>query len=360
MIRLLVLLAGLVWLVMIMPDINKAYSWAIETCNAHNVGYSQNYRNQKTVNGITYYDCSSFINYALVAGGFETPDYAPSKNAFTTPTEASVLLNLGFEEVSATGEYLPGDIGLTAGHTEMCYTGGNGKGVFMGAHTSNASLENQVSIGSSTGDTGYERSFTRLFRYGGGGATDYGASIYVVSALAGNAWRESHVNPTAEQSPTTGFGLFQWSGTRRTALEAWLTENGYSLTDPNGQMKYLIVENEWSGEYAGISSLDEFMKSTSTNVTELTTAFCTCWERPGEPALEERIEFAQKAVRYVSLHAQDTSITAWETSPAYLSEEQALNNAVLMYRFYSAGGGGGGTPGTAKKSMPVWMMIRYH
>ena len=52
-----------------MPDINKAYSWAIQTCNAPNVGYSNAYRNQQTVGGITYYDCSSFINYALLAGG---------------------------------------------------------------------------------------------------------------------------------------------------------------------------------------------------------------------------------------------------------------------------------------------------
>lgn len=51
-----------------MPDINKSYSWAIETCNAPNVGYSNAYRNQQTVGGITYYDCSSFINYALLAG----------------------------------------------------------------------------------------------------------------------------------------------------------------------------------------------------------------------------------------------------------------------------------------------------
>ena len=39
-----------------MPDINKSYSWAINTCNAPNVGYSQSYRNQQTVGGITYYD----------------------------------------------------------------------------------------------------------------------------------------------------------------------------------------------------------------------------------------------------------------------------------------------------------------
>lgn len=344
-----------------MPDINKCYSWAIETCNAPNVGYSQSYRNQQTIRGITYYDCSSFINYALLAGGFQTPNYAPNNNAFTTYTEADVLLSLGFSEVLSNGEYLAGDIGLSSGHTEMCYSGGVGQGVFMGAHTDNAALANQVSIGSSSGNPNYQTSFPRLFRYGSGGATSYGASIYVVAALAGNAWRESHINPTLSQLDGGAFGIFQWDGSRRDTMLKWLTENGYSATDPNGQMKYLVVEDGWIGTYDGISSLTEFLQSPSTDIASLTTAFCICWERPGVPALEERIEFANKALEYITTHAQYTSINAWETIPMYyLTEAQALNNAVLMYRFYSAGGGGGGTPSLIKKKMPTWMWIKYH
>jgi hypothetical protein len=344
-----------------MPDINKAYSWAINTCNAHNVGYSQTYRNAQTVGNITYYDCSSFINYALLAGGFETPSYAPKNNAFTTNSEVAELLRLGFTEVDATGTYLAGDIGVSTGHTEMCYRGGKGKGVFMGAHTSNAPLANQVSIGSSGGNPDYERSFPRLFRYGSGGATGYGASAYVVSALAGNAWRESHINPTLSQQGGGAFGIFQWDGSRRDALLTWLSENGYENTNPNGQMQYLVVEDDWQGTFDGISSLTEFLTSGSTDIASLTEAFCTCWERPGKPFLSERIEFAKKAFEYILIHANDTTITSWETEPMYyLSEEQALHNAVLMYRFYSAGGGGGGTPTTRKKKMPIWMWIKYN
>ena len=344
-----------------MPDINKAYSWAVATCNAPNVGYSQTYRNAQTVGGVTYYDCSSFINYALLAGGFETPSYAPKYNAFTTYSEPKELLRLGFREVDAGGEYLAGDIGLSNGHTEMCYRGGSGKGVFMGAHTDNAPLANQVSIGSSGGNPDYERSFPRLFRYGEGGATGYGASAYVIAALAGNAWRESHINPTLSQLGGGAFGLFQWDGSRRDALLTWLNENGYENTSPNGQMEYLVVEGDWIGTFDGISSLTEFLTSSSTNVGSLTEAFCTCWERPGVPALNERIEFAHEALEYILLHANDASIVEWETKPMYyLSRQQALHNAVLMYRFYSAGGGGGGTPSARKKKMPIWMWIRYH
>ncbi len=338
-----------------MPDINKAYTWAIQTCNAPNIGYSQIYRNQQTVGGITYYDCSSFIWYALIAGGWELSGWP-----FTTYTEPDILIANGFTEVNSAGEYLPGDIGVSTSHTEMCYTGGQGDGVFMGAHTDNAVLTNQVCIGSSSGDTNYRRNFPRLFRYGSGGAVGYGASAYVVAALAGNAWRESHINPTLNQQGGGAFGLFQWDGGRRDALKAWLSENGYSETDPNGQMQYLIVEGDWMGTFDGISSLDEFLNSSSTDIASLTEAFCTCWERPGVPALQERIDFANKAYDYITSHANDSSITTWETEPMYyLSEEQALRNAVLMFRFYGAGGGSGGTPSDRKKKMPVWMWIRY-
>ena len=337
-----------------MPDINKAYTWAIQTCNASNVGYSQSYRNQQTVGGVTYYDCSSFINYALLAGGFTTPSYAPKHNAFTTVTEIDELFRLGFVEVDATGQILPGDVGWVTGHTEMCYSGGVGEAVFMGAHTANAPLANQVSIGSSSGDATYKRSFPRVFRYGAG-ASGYGSSVYVIAALAGNAWRESHVNPTLQQLGGGAFGLFQWDGTRRESLLSWLSDNGYESTDPNGQMQYLIVEGDWQGSYGGISSLDGFMQSDSTDVAMLTSAFCTCWERPGVPALDERIQFANKALDYIQGNANDTSITTWETEPMYyLSETQALKNAVLMYRYYSAGGGGGGTI-TQKSSFKIWM-----
>lgn len=337
-----------------MPDINKAYTWAIQTCNAPKIGYSQSYRNQQTVGGVTYYDCSSFINYALLAGGFTTPSYAPKNNAFTTYTMPGELTRLGFTEVDASGEILPGDVGLSSTHTEMCYSGGVGEAVFMGAHTANAPLANQVSIGSSSGDVTYKRSFPRLFRYGSG-ASGYGASVYVIAALAGNAWRESHINPTLQQLGGGAFGLFQWDGTRRESLLSWLSDNGYESTDPNGQMQYLIVEGDWQGSYGGISSLDEFMQSDSTDVAMLTTAFCTCWERPGVPALDERIQFANKALEYIQDNANDTSITTWETEPMYyLSEAQALKNAVLMFRYYSAGGGGGGTI-TRKSGFKIWM-----
>lgn len=185
-------------------------------------------------------------------------------------------------------------------------------------------------------------------------------SIYVVSALAGNAWQESHVNPTVtQQGGGTGFGLWQWSYSRRDDLFNYLTSHGYSHFDPVGQMQFLIDENIWIGSFGGISSLKEFLYSDSTDIAMLTEAFSRCWEGAGTPVLDERIRFAYEAYDYILEHADDTSITDWITQPMYyISEADALKNSVLMYRFYSKGGGV--LPTKRKKKMPVWMMVRYH
>jgi hypothetical protein len=350
------------------PDLNRAYSWAIETCNAPNVGYSQAYRNAQTVGGVTYYDCSSFINYALLAGGWTTPGYAPASNAFTTYTEASVLLSLGFTEVNASGEYLAGDIGLSEGHTEMCYSGGTGAGVFMGAHTDNAPLADQVSIGN------YTRSFPRLFRYGSGGATGYGVSQYVAAAIAGNMWQESSLSPGVWENLTpapptainVGYGLGQWTNTggdthgRLYRLIDWLTSNNYALDDGNAQLDYLVHEDVWyhHSEYP-FNSLTEFLQSTSTDITMLTHAYNLCWEGIREGSWDARVTYANQCYSYIVQHAQDPSITSWYNQNNYLTTEQRLNNAVMLYRKMSAGGGGGGTPTEGRTHLPVWMMIRY-
>ena len=361
-----------------MPDINRAYSWAIQTCNAPNVGYSQSYRNQQTVGGITYYDCSSFINYALLAGGFETPSYAPNNNAFTTYSEAFELLRLGFTEVDASGEYLAGDIGLSSGHTEMCYRGGSGKGVFMGAHTGNAPLANQVSIGSSGGNPDYERSFPRLFRYGDGGVTGYGYSLYVISAICGNWWQESGINPGIFESLKVvpmkdnniygGYGLGQWTNApqyktyRRTALANWLDENGFSYDSGEGQLKFFIAEDVWlKKEHSEqFDSLTDFLSSTSTDIQELTYAFLAGWEGIFNNTANLRVEHARRCYEFIQEHANDSSINSWYVGNKYLSDDKKLNNAVMVYRFLSAGGGGGGTPSKRKKKMPIWMWIKYH
>lgn len=354
-------------------SMNKAYSWAVNTCRAPNVGYSQVYRNQQKVNGVTYYDCSSFINYALLAGGFETPQYAPTHNSFTTYTMGACLVGLGFTEITPTSTFIwkPGDIGVNAdSHTEMCYSEGQGTAVFMGAHTNNAILANQVSIGSSSGDTSYRRTFNKCYRFQDGAVYE-GYSAHVVAALAGNAWAESTINPDVGWNGNIAYGMFQWdvAAGRGTKLKDYLSDNGYEQYDGDAQLQFLIDENVWvtaSWQGYGTSKykdLKDFLDSDSTDIADLTLEFMAHWERPAnDSSLQKRIDFAQKAYFFILDYGNDERIKEWHYRPSpdyFLTENEALENAVMMYRFLSAGGDASGTETKEKHKMPVWMMIKY-
>lgn len=348
-----------------MPDINISYRWAIDTCNDPNVGYPDldthpEWRNQVTVDGITYYDCSSFIWFALKAGGF---DVVAANNGvdypFVTGTMGAVLGRLGFVEVSRTGEIKAGDIGVHnrgnyGGHTEMCYQGGNGAGIFMGAHGHWRPLANQVSINDyTTRGTDWEQ----IYRYGGG-AGGMAISLYVIAAICGNFFGESTVNPAIWESlvPTTfdhqynydgigGYGLGQWTnvGTpygRCWNLHEWVTENGYADGDGYGQLLFLIHEATWypnSISPSAYATLDDFLQSDSTDINTLTQEYMWHWEGINNSSLSTRQQFAQRAYSYITEHYGDESITQWVSGNFYLSEAQALNNCVLIARFLSSG-----------------------
>lgn len=366
-----------------MPNINQAYQWAINTCNRSDVGYSQDYRNQETYRGITYYDCSSFIWYALLSGGFDvTGAYRTATgenydgNAIWTAVERAWLLALGFTQEDINGEWKPGDVLWRSGHTEMVYTGGTGQGVTMGAHSSHRPLADQVSINSTTSSAS---SWTSLYRYGGGAVAT--PSLYVIAAIAGNFYQESQINPGFWEglqagTPTTllrGYGLGQWTNTqgdthgRLYQLFNWLDTNGYDDDDGNGQLSYLLYENIWYriGYAVGYRNLNDFLLSDSTDIAALTRAWCSGWEgltNDNDPSItvwDQRIAYAQQFYDYLLIHYADP-VTTWVAGNRYLTNAESNNNAVMLYKFFS-----GTIPPTPPgpsvyglHKMPVWLMLR--
>lgn len=372
-----------------MPSLDASYSWAINTCNAPNVGYSQAYRNQQTVDGVTYYDCSSFIWYALQAGGFDVltayrtavgEEY--SGNAITTSTERAFLLALGFVEVPIGGSWSAGDILWRSGHTEMVYQGGNASGITMGAHTANALFPNQVSIND---HTSYASSWSRLYRFGSTPPEKKGISMEVVAAICGNWMAESTINPGIYENlrvvPLTddnvigGYGLGQWTNnpntgiTRRTQLANWLDLNGYAMDSGEGQLEFMLYENVWYKEVGSASreydTLNDFLHSTSDYIERLANAFYQGWEGLSDPDEQMiRGEYALKVYEWLESHGNDTGLT-WTAGNRWLNVVESYNNATLIYQYLNVmsgggGGGGGGTPTYRAKGMPVWMMLRYY
>lgn len=368
-----------------MPNINQAYQWAINTCNRSDVGYSQDYRNQQTHNGVTYYDCSSFIWYALKAGGFDVETaYRTATgesydgNAIWTAVERDWLTALGFQQVDINGTWMAGDVLWRSGHTEMVYSGGTGSGVTMGAHSSHRPLADQVSINSFTSSAS---DWTSLWRYGSGGVTTQ-VSLYVIAAICGNFYQESQINPGLWEglnagTPTTllrGFGLGQWTNTqgdthgRLYQLMTWLSDNGYASDDGSGQMQYLMHENVWYriGYATDFRNLNDFLLSNSTDLAYLTRAWCSGWEgltNDNDPSItvwEQRIAYAQQFYDYLLVHYNDPDVVQWIAGNRYLTNAESNNNAVMLFKFFQ-----GTIPPTpphpiegGTRKMPVWMMLR--
>ena len=149
-------------------DLQGFINWCIQKCNDANVGYSQAYREEQTVGGITYYDCSSFVWYGLAHNDFEIDETGHPTYAFTTLDMPTDLPKMGWTEVDRNGELKPGDIGVSTDHTEVVHTGGVGQAIFMGAHSSSYPLPDQVSI-----STSYSPGtrFNHIYRFTGGAPT---------------------------------------------------------------------------------------------------------------------------------------------------------------------------------------------
>lgn len=300
-----------------MASIQTSYNWAVETCAAPNVGYSQTYRNQRTVNGVTYYDCSSFIWYSLMEGGFDVVS-ANGGNTwpFTTYTMGNALTQLGFTKYDTSQPWKQGDILLRTDHTEMAFDNSR----TMGAHTDGIDLDLQVSINS---NPSAPSAWLELWRYEDGAVTEWiakneylstaemqnnatiifsylmgkGWSKNAVAALCGNMQQESTMNPGLWESMVitdySGFGLVQW--TPSTNYTNWATSNGYDIDDGYGQLIWIdeetVNKGQWIATEAYPLSFEEF-KTSTLDVGYLTTAFEKNFERPAA-SHPERIEMAE-------------------------------------------------------------------
>lgn len=387
--------------------LDKAYQWAIHTCNAPNVGYSQTYRYEQTVGGITYYDCSSFIYYALLHGGFSQDLIGPP--AFTThkTSEPVYLEKAGFTRLNAAQEkWLPGDIllgkygknqggmpGYDYQHTEMVYKGteNNGEGYLMGAHgaASFPVLADQVSIDTSLS---YATKYPVLYRYGAGGAAGYGLSLVQVAAILGNSYAESKVNPGCYHQNTgqwTDFGGGLWMWTDLGAMDLyqqmhdWVEDNYGNWYDADGQIAFFFRDKVWNGVQETsmwiqntipklqwmnqeFPTFQSFLDATDeTDVHKMSNVFFAQWETPGTEynydADYHRREMASDLVyNYLLEHGNDVVDPEWyyELGYKFIPDDKAMENCVRFWQTASAGGGGGGTHFTHKH--PIWMFIRYH
>lgn len=118
-----------------------------------------------------------------------------------------------------------------------------------------------------------------------------GFSEEATAGILGNYMRESKMNPSVEEyGNKIGYGLAQWSFSRRTDLVKWTVENDLNVGSLEGQLNFSMYE--MNKMKFGSYSLSQFKKIK--NVREATEVFERYYERAGVVALEERVRYAEQ------------------------------------------------------------------
>lgn len=349
-----------------MSAIDTAVSWALSTAGDNSHGYDQANRWGPD------YDCSSLLITAWEKAG--VPVRTKGGSTYTGNMYAG-FLSCGFEDVTGSVNRSNGD-GLKKGdvllnvvnHTAM-YVGG---GQLVQASINEKGLTTGGQTGDQTGKEIWVRSYYNypwdyVLRYpvsSHGPSGGYCTNMSVVAAICGCFWVESNINPGIWESliPTSwdhqyvfdgigGYGLGQWTnyGTphgRCYNLHKWVTSNGYSDGDGNGQLDFLIHENYWTpGNYfRAYPTLTAFLQSTSNDINGLTAQWLACWEGVPGNALSTRQAHAAEIYTYLQSHKNDN--VSWISRNAFLSENEILNNSVCVWKWLSgnSGSGSGSTP----------------
>ncbi len=125
---------------------------------------------------------------------------------------------------------------------------------------------------------------------------DLGLTELQAAGLLGNLGHESGgFQVLQERHPVGkgsrgGWGLAQWTGPRRRAMEAWCRTRGLDPADPEANYGYLCAELRGSEAEALVA-----LKRTAT-LESATQTFCALFERPGIVALDSRLAWAHRAL----------------------------------------------------------------
>lgn len=99
------------------------------------------------------------------------------------------------------------------------------------------------------------------------------------SGILANIGEESSFDPNKNESVSgAGYGLCQWTGSRRTALMNWCGDNGYDYTSIEGQLNYLNheLQNGYSSVYNTLISVP----NTADGAYNAAYAWCMDFEKP--------------------------------------------------------------------------------
>lgn len=136
----------------------------------------------------------------------------------------------------------------------------------------------------------------RCARLGPALMKDLGLTAVQAAGLLGNLGHETggfrHLQEVSPALPRSrgGWGIAQWTGPRRTAMEAWCRANGLDPASDAANDGYLREELTTS-EVAALAALKR-----AATLEEATEVACRRFERPGIVALPDRLVWARRAL----------------------------------------------------------------
>lgn len=89
---------------------------------------------------------------------------------------------------------------------------------------------------------------------------------------------ESGFNPQKSESGGGGYGLCQWTGSRRTDLIEWCNSNGYDYRTLQGQLNFL--NHELKNNYSSFYNLMKTVDNTESGAYDVAYNWCMDFERP--------------------------------------------------------------------------------
>jgi hypothetical protein len=116
------------------------------------------------------------------------------------------------------------------------------------------------------------------------------------AGLLGNLGHETggfaHLQEVAPAVPGSqgGWGLAQWTGPRRRAMEAWCHARGLDPASEAANEGYLCAEL-WTSEAHALAALRQ-----APTLDQATELVCRLFERPGIVALADRLVWARRAL----------------------------------------------------------------
>lgn len=164
------------------------------------------------------------------------------------------------------------------------------------------------------------------------GLMQRGMSAEEADAWLMNMYDESKLNPGIEEAVanvhgTKGFGLLQWTGDRRTALQNFANKQGKAVNNVDLQLDYLMYERENNEKYAA----SKIREAASGGTGQMAAAICTHFLRPAETHRISRVAKYTSGAGYLGSSGVTSAnykggyypsephvTTSWEEpSPAY-------------------------------------------